>query len=248
MKAILTYHSIDDSGSVISVAEATFRAQVAWLASSGIPVVPLREIAFLPEDASAIALTFDDGLESFGRVAQPILADAGLPATLYVVSSLVGQRSVWSGGVGGMPTFDLMDWDQLGAAVESGLVAMGGHTRTHPRLPCIGTSEAEDEILGCADDIERRLGVRPTSFAYPYGYLDDRAVELAATTYATAVTTTHDVLTGGAGPLRLPRLDMWYFRNRTGLHRFDTLAFLASVRTRRLARSVRRATRGGPCD
>ena len=33
MKAILTYHSIDESGSVISIPEATFRRHVAWLAA-----------------------------------------------------------------------------------------------------------------------------------------------------------------------------------------------------------------------
>ena len=32
MRAILTYHSVDETGSVISIDERTFRRHVAWLA------------------------------------------------------------------------------------------------------------------------------------------------------------------------------------------------------------------------
>ena len=41
MKAILTYHSVDETGSVISIDERSFRRHVAWLASSAVRVVPL---------------------------------------------------------------------------------------------------------------------------------------------------------------------------------------------------------------
>ncbi|TFG50637.1 MAG: polysaccharide deacetylase, partial [Gemmatimonadales bacterium] len=44
MRAILTYHSIDDSGSPISVAPEQFRAHVRWLQSGVIRVVPLAEL------------------------------------------------------------------------------------------------------------------------------------------------------------------------------------------------------------
>jgi peptidoglycan/xylan/chitin deacetylase (PgdA/CDA1 family) len=247
MRAIFTYHSIDDSGSVISVSEPVFRAQVASLAASGIPVVPLEELLSMPPDESAVALTFDDALTSFGETALPILVESGFPSTLYVVSAKAGRRSTWDGGLGGVPASDLMDWQALGFAAETGLVAIGGHTRTHPRLPCLGDAEAEDEILGCADDIERSLGLRPDSFAYPYGYLDDRAVRLAAGRFTSAVTTVHDVLGSAPDRHRLPRIDMWYFRHRTDLGDFGTLRYLGAVRGRRLARAARRAVQRGPC-
>ena len=38
MRAILTYHSIDDSGSPISIAPADFRRHLDWLTSGRVPV------------------------------------------------------------------------------------------------------------------------------------------------------------------------------------------------------------------
>ena len=42
--AILTYHSIDDSGSVISTPPSLFRRQMEFLAASGIRVTPLDRV------------------------------------------------------------------------------------------------------------------------------------------------------------------------------------------------------------
>ena len=41
--SILTYHSLDDSGSVISTPPSLFRRQMEYLAGRGIPVVTLAE-------------------------------------------------------------------------------------------------------------------------------------------------------------------------------------------------------------
>jgi hypothetical protein len=90
MKAILTYHSVDESGSVISIDEPTFRRHVRWLASGRVQVLPLDRLLDAPADVDAVAITFDDGLESFGRVAAPLLHDHGLPVTLFVVADAVG--------------------------------------------------------------------------------------------------------------------------------------------------------------
>ncbi len=40
-QAVLTYHSLDHSGSVISIKPETFREQIRWLLESGIAVVPV---------------------------------------------------------------------------------------------------------------------------------------------------------------------------------------------------------------
>jgi hypothetical protein len=57
MKAILTYHSIDESGSVISIAPAVFEQQVRWLAASRVKVVSLTDLLDLTDDGDAIAIT-----------------------------------------------------------------------------------------------------------------------------------------------------------------------------------------------
>ena len=40
MRAVLTYHSIDDSGSPISVRRDAFQRHVKWLASGQVAVAP----------------------------------------------------------------------------------------------------------------------------------------------------------------------------------------------------------------
>ena len=67
MRAILTYHSIDPSGSPISVSPAAFRRHIEWLASGRVRVVRLEELMRLPAGEDAVALTFDDGFAKFGN-------------------------------------------------------------------------------------------------------------------------------------------------------------------------------------
>ena len=88
MKAILTWHAIDESRSPISVSREVFADQVAFLASGRVRVVPLGSI--LTESGDAVALTFDDAFTSFSEVAWPALRDAGLPATVFVTIALSG--------------------------------------------------------------------------------------------------------------------------------------------------------------
>jgi hypothetical protein len=45
---ILTYHSLDDSESVISTPPSLFRQQMEFLAASGIPVAPLDQALHCP--------------------------------------------------------------------------------------------------------------------------------------------------------------------------------------------------------
>ena len=68
---ILTYHSIDDSGSVISVSPAQFRRHMQILTEKRIRVVPLRDVQATP---GAVALTFDDGYRNLVEHAAPVLA------------------------------------------------------------------------------------------------------------------------------------------------------------------------------
>src|SRR5690606_37701023 len=60
MRAILTYHSIDESGSPISVSREAFRAHVRWLASGAVKVRPLAELVDARDGGDAVAITFDD--------------------------------------------------------------------------------------------------------------------------------------------------------------------------------------------
>lgn len=212
MRAILTWHSIDGSGSPISVSREEFARQLAWLAASGVRVTGVPELLASPADEEAVALTFDDGFVSFAAEAMPLLRDRGWPATLFVVSGRVGRDNRWQGRSSpGIPVLPLLDWDVLAGLREAG-VRIAAHTRTHPRLDQVNEGQLATELAGCADDLEQKLGIRPDGLAYPYGALAPRVVAAAAVTYSWACTTDLRVLGAAEDPHRLPRIDAWYLR------------------------------------
>ena len=211
MRAILTWHSLDRSGSPISVAPDEFRRQVTWLLEENVRIVSVEDLLRLDDMTDAVALTFDDGFSNTLTDAVPVLRDHRLPATCFIVTGQVGGDNRWGGRTTpGIPTLPLLDWDDLARLRDAG-VTLGGHTRTHPRLPTLGPAELDHEIRQCADEIRQRLGTEPTGFAYPYGAVDSAVATVVARTYAWACTTELRPLRSDARPHLLPRLDMWYF-------------------------------------
>lgn len=241
VRAILTYHSVDPSGSPISLPEERFREQVGWLADGPVRVVPLPDLLTLDDQVDAVSLTFDDGFQNFGTVAAPLLADHGFPSTVFVVTGHVGRTNQWAGrDWPGIPTLALLDWDALGRLAESG-VEVGAHTRHHPVLPRCTPTQLDDELYGAADEVEARVGRRPTSFAYPFGALNGSVAQAAGQVYQRACTTTHAALRAPDRVHRLPRIDMWYFRAPGALTGWGSPRFRGRVRMRRALRGLRRA-------
>lgn len=239
MRAILTYHSIDSSGSPISVSREAFAGHVRWFASGAVRVVPLAEIVRDVADGDAVAITFDDGFTNFAESAMPLLRDHGLPATVFVVSDQVGGTNAWGGREqAGIPTLPLMHWDVLGTLGEAG-IELGAHTRTHPKLDTVAASALSDEIEGGAGEIEQRTGRRPATFAYPYGIAPVAAADVARRRFDVAVTTRLRVLAPDDDLALLPRLDAYYFRRADGLDAWGTARFRAWLGLRAAVRAVR---------
>lgn len=238
MRAILTYHSIDESGSPISVDEAAFRRQVRWLASGAVRVVGLRELLDLADGVDAVALTFDDAFKNFGDRAWPLLREHGLPATVFVVTDHVGRTNAWGGtDVPGIPTLPLLGWDQLATLANEG-VTLGAHTRTHPDLRSLSGAALEDEVAGSAERIASTTGRRPDTFAYPYGNWNTAVVASTSRAYRLACTTEYRPVGPQEDPHRLPRLDAFYFR-RSGYERWGSAGFRSRVRFRGVLRRIR---------
>lgn len=240
MRAIVTYHSIDPSGSVISVAPDAFRAHVAWLAASDVRVTTVGALLALPADASAVALTFDDAVANFATEAWPALRAAGLTATLFVVTDYVGRANDWGTRGHRIPRLDLLSWEALGRLAAEG-VLIEAHSRTHPDLRAVDPARLADEMEGSAERLARELGQRPEGFAYPYGAHDERVVNQARGAWRWACTTELGALRGGDDPHRLPRLDAYYLRTPDGWADWDTPAFRRRLRLRALARRARAA-------
>ncbi len=241
MRGILTYHSVDNSGSPISIGEHSLRSHLKWLASREVQVVPLEWIHKVPADKDAVAITFDDGFQNFADVAWPLFKHLDLPVTLFVATQRVGTNNEWDGKpAAGIPTLPLMKWETLKKLVDHGL-ALGSHSRTHAHLEKLDDAKLADEIRGSADDLERETGVRPKSFCYPFGTLDERAVKLARDHYEVAVTTELAVLSSAPDLHRLPRLDVFYYRRIGRIESWGSAKFRRHLALRKFARSLRGA-------
>lgn len=246
MRGILTYHSIDDSRSPISIGRADFARHVDWLASGAVRVLPLAELVARPGGEHAVAITFDDAFESLASLAWPMLRERQLPAAVFVPTGRVGRDNAWGERAArGIPTLPLCDWPALARMAEEGL-EIGSHTVNHARLEGMEVRLVHAELAISADTIEARVGRRPRSFCYPYGAWDPQAARIAGELYDLSVTTelgTLGALDTGAGDARhrLPRLDAFYYRSNRLLESWGSDAFRRHLWIRARLRRLRAA-------
>ena len=239
MRAILTYHSIDRSGSPISISPEDFDDHVRWFASGRVRVVSLEDLMTLPANTDAVALTFDDGFESFATEAWPRLRVHGLTAALFVVSNHVGGFNDWGSDQGRtVPRLRLLDWEALARLGLEG-VELGAHSRTHPDLTRLHDIAAVEEMERSSDEIRQHTGCTPRMFAYPFGRATPRIASLAEVRFQWAVTTDLRWLRPLETAMLLPRLDAYYFQRPGQLALWGTWRFRTFVRWRAAGRRVR---------
>lgn len=241
MRIVLTYHSIDPSGSVISIHESVFRRHVEWLAASEISVVDCAALLDMRSEESGVAITFDDAFTNFAERAWPILKDHGLPATLFVPTDYVGMTNRWNVGIKPpIPELPILDWHTLGRLAEEG-ASLGSHTCSHCDLRTEQRQRLQAELHESATAIAANAGVRPTALAYPFGYTNPTVIEATRTAYDVAVSTEMRAITDNDDRHRIPRLDAYYYRDAHRLERFGTPAFSYHLLLRSSLRRVREA-------
>lgn len=219
---ILTYHSLDNSGSPVSVAPATFRRQLARLRGAGYVALPLGEALALlarPDEPRRrlVALTFDDGYASVREHALPALAPYGWRATVLPVSDYVGRDNVWPSQPSFVPRAPLLSWEGLAELAGLGW-EIAAHTKTHPDLTRLDDDALEAEVVDGAARLEQHLGRPVKTFAYPYGKLNPRVRAAVQRRYDGACSTAMGLANRTSDRYALERVEMWYF-SRWGLHR-----------------------------
>lgn len=179
---ILMYHIV---AAPLSAREARycctpqrFESQMRHLQASGVRLVTLDQLADAfdgrdPWPDVGVAVTFDDGFEDTFKNALPVLARYRIPATMFAVADQLGGSNDWMASQG-FPDRRLMSASQLREMGAAG-IAVGSHTRTHPRLPELDAEAKRGEIGGSKNRLEEAIGREVTTFAYPYGLFDDDA-------------------------------------------------------------------------
>ncbi len=237
MKAIITFHSIDSSGSLLSYPPAAFGDLVRSIAASQLPVRDLPTL-LQSETARGVAITFDDGMASVFHEALPILKDFGLQAHLFLTTGAVARDNRWPTQPASAPVFPMLDWNQIEVCHAAG-ICIECHTVSHSDLRALGDRELEDECAAADETIVRRLGRRPQYFAYPYGFSDERTRRFVRGRYRAGVTNRLRPLRPDDDSAALPRIDSYYLRSALLYRRIETPLARAYLAVRSLLRTLR---------
>jgi peptidoglycan/xylan/chitin deacetylase (PgdA/CDA1 family) len=176
---ILCYHRFGGAPNRMAISPSNFEAQLDWLADNGFHVIRLSQLIGFLEGREAlpkrsVVITIDDGYASVHRHALPALRKHNFPATLFAYSDFVGN-----GG-------DALTWQQMRDLLDSGLVDIQSHSKSHrnliERLP--GETDEryrqaiEAEVKVPSEVLERRLPVKIKHYAFPYGDANALVLEM----------------------------------------------------------------------
>lgn len=160
-----------------------------------------------------IILSFDDGYRDFYEDVLPILEKYKkyhVKAVSYVITGFLNG-----------PNF--MTTQQVKKVSKSGLVEIGAHTVHHLALASISLNMARYEITASKKYLQKLIGKKVVSFAYPYGSFDEPVIKLVeAAGFKTAVSTIPGVSVNKANRFFLYRIRPGY---RTGE---NLLSFVSS--------------------
>lgn len=204
---VLLYHEVADYADVDPLLFTTldqFRQHMIAISGAGYQTITFDDyynhITFgtpLPE--KPIIITFDDGYLGNYLYAFPVLKALGMKATIFVITDSVENDNV---------TFPHFSWAQAREMVDSGLISIQSHTRSHQDLATLELRHALGEMVTSRNAIERNLGVECRYLAFPYGSYNDDIYWLArmAGYYMTVKVTDSGVNYPADGNIPLTRL------------------------------------------
>ena len=180
---ILAYHAVrEDSAGVASPSISLTRLsrQLKLLRWLGFSFISLDDwLNYLqqgrPVPRRAVTVTFDDGYEEMAEPLKQLLRQREIPATMFVVSSLLGDLNRW----------DLPAGKPLKLLGPQGLrnlapvISLGSHSRSHASLAQLDPGALYEELTLSKKELEQELGLPVRYVAYPYGDYHER-VGLAA--------------------------------------------------------------------
>ena len=185
-----------------------FDGHLRWLKKQPLEFTTFKQLknGEQPQSKRLLILTFDDGLHDNYTEALPILRRHHVPAVVYPVMNDIGKRGVvWEEAKDQTPA-DLVNEDEIREMQESS-VEFGSHLLDHTHLTRHSEESQNRQLTGSRSRLQEILSEEVLSIAYPYGDVDSKAAERAATAgYCFGLTTEEGTNTREADPMRLKRL------------------------------------------
>lgn len=230
---VLMYHRVgtayNDWERKYCVSVARFSSHMHMLAHNGWQAVNISDFfswldGGLELPKQAFLLTFDDGFLSVHEHAAPVLKELGWPATVFLVSQLIGQQDTWcvTSNPNGV-TYPLMDSFHISELRAQGF-SFQSHTRSHADLLTLNDRALYDQLAGAREDLQTLLGERVDYLAYPYGRYDDRILFAARSVgYRAAFSVQPGFNRRDIDRFRLRRLDVFGTDSASAVRRKITL-------------------------
>lgn len=171
---VLVYHRIgyapaeaSDVYKSLTIEPEWFEKHLHYLQEHGFTAVRFSDVAEYfktgkPLPKSPVMINFDDGYKDFYENALPLLKKYKMTGTLFMVSGYIGY-----------PAY--LNLDQLKEARDAG-IEIGAHSMTHAKLTKV--ENAREEITKSKQVLEEKLGIKVTTFAYPYGLYNDEIEQM----------------------------------------------------------------------
>lgn len=144
------------------------------LTSNGALTIDNASLTLLPANPfpqGMLSFVFDDGLVSQYTNARSILNTAGFKASFGIITKAVRDISGDTAA---------MTWAQITQLKNDGH-EISSHSRTHPDLSLLTSTQAQTEIKGSYDDLVAK-GLTPKTFVYPLGGVNATVEQLVKTT------------------------------------------------------------------
>src|SRR6266853_787873 len=195
---IFCYHRLVDKirypGTEIT--PAAFEAEMKELKDKGITVISMQDLLAWKRGEKNIpprcaVITFDDGWKSQYEVAWPMLKKFGYTFTMFLYTEGVAGASLGGG--------QAITWEMLADMRDNGIdieahsathqdlreghtvtVMEPGNKRTKKKLTGAEYEQwVQNEVVGCKQLLEQRLGIKINCFAVPFGTYNEHVKEIA---------------------------------------------------------------------
>jgi peptidoglycan/xylan/chitin deacetylase (PgdA/CDA1 family) len=212
---VLCYHAVSDRWDApLSVTPSDLRRQLSRLLSRGWVGAGFTDAALRPAHRRTLAVTFDDAFDSVRTLAAPVLAELGLPGTVFVATDWAGHSLRWPGVAQWAETeyadeLRAMSWESLRALAASGW-EIGAHTCSHRHLSRLDSEAILAELQRSRGVCEQQLGIACRSVAYPFGEADDRVRAAAAAAGYEAAAGLSSAAFVSQDRFEWPRVGVWH--------------------------------------
>ncbi len=180
---ILMYHRFGYEDNSLFVTPENFERQLAYLKNNGYRVISLTELGQgiannRKFSRKTVVITVDDGWKDNYTYAYPVLKKFGFPAMIFLAVDRIGSDP------------DFLTWDEVRIMRQSS-IDFGCHTKKHTYLPEVKDPDRlRDEIAGCKDVLQDKLGVRVDWYCYPTGgFTEEVKAQVREAGYTGACTT-----------------------------------------------------------